>query len=131
MTKTKMQLSEDMKPDFMIYAVERRDKQPLDRNMNYLTNEILSRTFDFFVRHRLTVHDNAQSYWFKGKERQDECLGYSGTSIGERDDINGIIENLLHEVWCKAEWIARSRRDGYEDVCKQSVGVSEYNKICA
>lgn len=119
-----------MKPDFMVYAVERRDIQLRNRNMNYLTNKILSLTFDFFVRHRLTVHDNAQSYWFKGNKRQDECLGYSGTSIGERDDTNGIIKNLFHEVWCKAEWIARSRRDGYENICEQTIGVSEYKKIC-
>lgn len=131
MTKIKIRLSEDMKPDFMKYAVDRKSRQPLDRNMNYLTNEVLSRTFDFFVRHELTVHDNAQSYWYRDGERQDECLGYSGYSINERDDTDGIIDNLFHEVWCKAEWIARSRRDGYIDVCKQIIGVTEFNEICA
>lgn len=131
MTKVKCKLTEDIKPDFMYYAIGRRNRQPLDRNMNYLTDEILSRTFDFFVRHKLTVHDNAQSYWYKGGERQDECFGYSSYSINDRDDMDGIIDNLFHEVWCKAEWIARGKGSWYEDTCKQQIGASEFNKICA
>lgn len=127
----KRQLTEDMKPDFMCYAIERRDKQPLDRHLNYLTEAILSSTFDYFVKHKLTVHDNAKSYWYKGGERQDECLGYSGSDVGFRDDMDGIVNNLFHEVWCKAEWIARGKGSWYEDVCKQAIGASDFMKICA
>lgn len=123
-------LTEDLKPDFMEYAIRRKKNRPWDMKVNYLTEEILSRMFDFYVRHKLTVRDNARTYWFKSEKRQDECLGYSGYSINERDDVEGMIDNLFHEVWCKAEWCARGKNGWYEDVCKQDIGVAEFNKIC-
>lgn len=126
----KRKLTEDLKPDFMEYAIKRKAKYPFDMNITHLTEEILSRTFDFFVRHRLAVHDNAKSYWYKGGKIQDECLGYSGYSINERDNMDTMIDNLFHEVWCKAEWLARGKDSFYVDVCKQCLGVSEFNKIC-
>lgn len=124
-------LDESMKPAFMRYAIERRNNHPIDMPLTYLTDKIFDRTFDYFVRHKLTIEANAKSYWYKSGEKQIECYGYSGRDINFRDDEDGIINNLFHEVWCKAEWAARGKGKEYEDVCKQYFGVQAYNKICA
>jgi len=120
-------LQENQKENFISYAYERMNRT--DKNYNYVTKSILENTFDFFFSHKLTGEENAKTYWYRNGKKEIECFGYSGSSINERDDIKGITENLFHEIFCKAEWIARSAKGNYADTCKSYFGNVNYNKI--
>lgn len=109
----KVSLRQTNKEDFMEYAKNRRDKRTDFRNLSYLTDAILSNVYDFFLKNDLTVKANASSYWYRNGKIEMMCYGYSGYSINERDDFEGIVGNLFHEVWCKAEWLARSVLDDW------------------
>ena len=64
-----------------------------------------------------------------GKEYR--IFGYSGVDANFRM-IQRHKENLFHEVFCKAEWIARSIRETwYNEVVKQTIGIKNYNQITA
>ncbi len=125
----KLTLKENQKQDFITYAYNRMNRCSHIKNYNHVTKSILENTFDFFLNHKLTVEANAKSYWYKSGKIEMECYGYSGFSINERDDIEGITDNLYHEIFCKAEWIARSIIGGYVDTCKSYFGNANFNKI--
>lgn len=127
----KIELNENMRTDFLTYSLNRKSKLNLNnRPMNYLTESILDKTFSFMLQHKLTVEENAKSYYFQNGKANILCYGYSGCSINERDDTDGMMFNLFHEIFCKAEWIARSVIGGYSDVVKSTIGTINYNKIC-
>lgn len=126
----KLTLQENQMNTFIEYAYNRIGKNANVKDYNHITKSILENTFDFYLKHKLTVEDNAKSYWYNNGKKEIECYGYSGYSINERDDITGIIENLYHEIFCKAEWIARSIFGGYTETCKAYFGKA-YNQILA
>lgn len=129
----KIKLSEDMRSDFIDYSFERINKSNFNiKNYNHVTKNILNNTFTFFLEHKLTVEDNAKSYWYKNGQKNIECYGYSGKDINFRDDKDGMIDNLYHEVFCYAEWIARSITETwYNDVVKETIGNKNYYAITA
>jgi hypothetical protein len=127
----KITISEHMKHDFLEYSRERKARNSkLDYNYDYLTENILSNMFDYMVKHKLTVHDNAKSYIIRNGKKDIFCYGYSGYSINERDNIAGMIENLYHETFCKAEWLARGIKSFYIDIVKEYFG-REYKSLTA
>jgi hypothetical protein len=125
----KLTLLENDRQEFIDYAKNRINKSI--KPLNYLTNNILHNTFTFFVNHKLTVEANARSYWYKNNKKEIECFGYSGRDINFRDDEEGIRDNLYHEIFCKAEWIARSNIDGYIQTVKGTIGIKNYKSIVA
>lgn len=128
----KIKLSENMRNEFINYSLNRISKSNYIKDYNYLTKSILNNTFTFFFNHKLTVEENAKSYWYMNNEKNIECCGYSGYSINERDDKEGMIDNLYHEIFCKAEWIARSTRETwYIETVKQTIGSKNYYIITA
>lgn len=128
----KIKLSEDMRNEFIDYSLDRINSCSHVKEYNYLTKNILNKTFTFFLNHKLTVEENAKSYWYMNNQKNMECCGYSGYSINEQDNEEGMIWNLFHEIFCKAEWIARSTRDTwYQDVVKQTIGSKNYYTITA
>ena len=126
----KLVLVENMRSDFMGYAINRKGKYNIE--YNYLTEKILNNTFSFFLSHKLTVTENATSYWYKNNKKEIECCGYSGIDINFRDDLEGMKDNLFHEVFCKAEWIARSIKETwYSETVKETIGSKNYYAITA
>lgn len=124
----KLILTENMRSEFLEYAINRKNKN----NYNYLTESILNNTFTFFLDHKLTVEANAKSYWYKNNKREIESFGYSGIDINFRDNIEGMKDNLYHEVFCKAEWIARSIKETwYSETVKETIGSKNYYAITA
>jgi hypothetical protein len=126
----KIKLSETSKSEFMEYAKDRVARQTL-KVYTYLTDSILENMYDWFVDHNLTVEENAKSYYYKNGIKEILCCGYSGYSVNVRDDREGIIGNLFHEVWCEAEWLARSPNgevSGHLEAAKQTYG-REYKKL--
>lgn len=119
-----LELSDGLKVEFM----ERYRMKCGDEDY-YLTESILSKTFDFFVDNVLTVKDNGEIFWYAGDEKVIESSGYSGGDSGYRDGEEGMIDNILHEVYCKAEWVARSLVEGFSDVCKQYFGEDSFDYI--
>lgn len=124
----KIKLQENQKQDFLSYSKNRIGKCST-KNYHHLNESILEKTFDFMIKHKLTVEENARSYYFMSNRKEMLCYGYSGISINERDNIEGMIENLYHEAFCKAEWIARSAREGYQNIVKETIGNGNYNLI--
>lgn len=123
-------LSDNMKSEFMKYALKRKSNCELNyKPMKYLTENILDNTFTFFLNHKLTIEDNAKSYWYQGNVKIIECYGYSGFASGFRDDEEGMKFNLFHEIWCKSEWIARSVKENYSQTVKSTIGTKAYNEI--
>lgn len=117
-----------MNAAFMEYANTRKNCNK-DYSYNYLNNDIFLKTFYYMLKHKLTVEENAKSYIYKNSKREILCYGYSGSDINCRDDESEMMDNLFHEIWCKAEWIARSQTQNYEDVVKQDIGIANYNYI--
>jgi hypothetical protein len=124
----KLTLQDSQKEEFMNYVNDRIKKSSL--NYNYITQSIITNTFNFFVKHRLTVEENARSYWYNQSKKEIECYGYSGYSTNDKDNIEEIKDNLFHEVFCKAEWMSRSIKEGYSDVCQAYFG-KNYKTIIA
>jgi hypothetical protein len=124
----KLTLQENQKEEFINYSYDRINGCNHIKDYSHITKSILSNTFDFFLKHRLTVEANAKSYWYNNSKKEIECYGYSGYSINERDNEEGIIQNLYHEIFCKAEWLARGIKDGYSETCKSYFG-RNYNKL--
>jgi hypothetical protein len=127
----KLTLQENYKEEFLRYCQERILKCSYMKNYDYLTESILKNTFDFFFTKKLTVEENAKSYWTNNNQKEIECYGYSGYSINDRDDLEGIKDNLFHEIFCKAEWVARSLKEDYKETCKAYYGSKNYNLIIA
>ena len=123
-----IKLCESMKNDFLEYAIYRRDHNKY-YSFKYLTKEILTKTFEYMLKHKLTVAENSKSWVCKNGKQEILCYGYSGPDINCRDDKEGMIENLFHEIWCKAEWIARSKIQSYTLIVKQDIGTINYNYI--
>lgn len=122
----KLTLREDNRMEFMDYARMRM----INSDKNYDT--ILNNTFSFFLNHKLTVEENGKSYWTKNGKKEIECYGYSGASINERDNIEGMTYNLFHVLFCQAEWIARSITESwYSDTVKETIGNKNYIYITA
>jgi len=124
---TKLILQNNQKEDFLKYAYNRMNRSSHIKNYDHVTASILEKTFDFFVRHKLTVENNGKIYWYRNGKKQIESDVYSKRY---KDDMEIMIDNLFHEVFCQAEWLARGLRDGYSDVCKTYFG-KDYNKITA
>jgi len=119
----KLILQNNQKEDFLKYAYNRIYRSSHIKNYNHVTKSILEKTFEFFVRHKLTI-DNDKVYWCRNGKRQIE---------GEKilvDNIETATDNLFHEVFCQAEWLARGLRDGYADVCKAYFGIDSIKNIC-
>ena len=127
----KCTLTEQEKQDFLDYAKQRINRCSHIKDYNHLTENILSKTFDFMVSHKLTVQENGSSYYIMSNSKEWLSLGYLGYSIGTIDSQEEMQENLFHEVFCKAEWIARSTRENYSDVCKAFIGRKAYQYITA
>lgn len=90
----------------------------------YVTDAILEGVFDWFLKRKLTVQENAASWWYRNGKKEMECYGYSGYSINNRDDLDGMMWNMAHEIWCKAEWLARGLKEGwYINSCKEYFGM--------
>jgi len=84
--------------------------------------------FIYFTDHKLTSQEDGSTFYVLNKRREYKSLGYSGKDIGTIINNEQMLDNLFHEIFCEAEWIARSTKDGYEDVCKQIYG-DFYNDI--
>lgn len=125
----KITLQTDQKQGFLDYTRERISKST--KNYNHLTTSILTKTYDYFVDHSLTAQENGATYWKHNNKKQIESYGYSGYSKNDIDDFEAMEENLYHEVFCKAEWIARSRIENFADICKGYLGHKAYNSITA
>ena len=124
----KITIQDHQKNDFLNYAYEWMNKNGDVKNYKHVTQSILEKTFDFFYKNKLTVEDNAKSYWYNNRKLEMICYGYSGISANERDDIEGMIDNLYHEIFCKAEWVSRGLKEGYSNVCKAYFG-KDYTTI--
>lgn len=127
----KITLQSDKKQEFIDYARSRISRCNHVKSYNHLTNNILNNSFDFFVKNRLTVENNGKSYWYRSNKKEWLSYGYSGHSKGELDDSEAMTNNLYHEIFCQAEWIGRSKKEGYEDICKGYIGYKAYNSITA
>ena len=125
----KLTLQENYRQEFIDYTKNRMQKSSNIKLYSYLTNSILNNTFTFFLEHRLTVEANAKSYWYQSGKKQIESYGYSGHSVNDRDDVEGIKDNLFNEVFCKAEWVARSLTEGYSETCRATIGNENFNNI--
>ena len=95
----KLTLQENQKDEFLEYSYKRMGQHNI-KEYNHVTKSILEKTFDFFCQHKLTVEANAKSYWYQNGKKQLECYGYC-YSINNRDDVDGITENLFHEIFVK------------------------------
>ena len=124
----KIKLNENMKAAFLKYSNARKNHD-INHSYNYLNNDILLKTFDYMLKHRLTVEENAKTYIYKNNKRDMLCCGYSGSDINCRDDESEMVDNLFHEILCKAEWIARSKIQSYTLIVKQDIGTINYNYI--
>ena len=115
-------LEENMLTEYLEYSHKRIDTCSYVKSYNHVTDKILRNTFKFFFDHKLTAQENGSTFYILSKKRQYKSLGYSGPDSETIDDIDQMIENLFHEVFCESEWLARAKQDGYEDVCKQWFG---------
>jgi hypothetical protein len=126
----KLTLDETYREAFIQYSLNRIARS--GKEYHYLTRNILTNTFTFFINHKLTVEEDAKSYWYINGKKEIESYGYSGYSSNERDDIQEMTENLYHHIFCKAEWIARSlTQTWYIETVRQTIGTSCYRLITA
>lgn len=123
----RLTLTENDRQGFLTYTKERIKNS--SKEYQYITESLLNNVFTFFLAHRLTVQENAVTFWYNNGKKEMECYGYSGFSINERDNETGMKDNLFHEVFCKTEWLARGLKDGwFLDTCKAYFGRS-FNQI--
>jgi hypothetical protein len=119
----KLTLIDNDREEFLIYSKERIKNSSKD--YPYITDSLLNNVFTFYIDHRLTVQENAVTYWYNNDKKEMECLGYSNYSINERDNEEGMKLNLFHEVFCKTEWLARGlKEEWFLDTCKAYFGRS-------
>lgn len=123
----KLTLTEDYREEFVNYSKNRITRCSHIKNYNHLTNKILNNTFTFLVKSKLTVTNKGIIYWYKNNEKIFEAYGYSDKNI--IDTKEQIQENLYHEVFCMAEWLARSLTEGYAYTCKNIIGNKNYELI--
>jgi hypothetical protein len=126
-----MTITEEDRQLFIGYAQERITKSSLEKNYNHLTDKVLNKTFTFFVDHKLTATNKSLTYWFQNSKKTMECYGYSGSSAGTIDNEEDMKNNLYHEIFCYAEWIGRSIKENYSEVCKDTIGNKNYKLITA
>jgi len=92
----------------------------------YITDKILNGVFDWMVKHKLTVNNKGASWYTRNGKRVIESYGYSGGSSGTIDDKEEMLWKLGHEVFCAAEYLARTVREG-KDLARQYFGNDFYN----
>ena len=123
----KVRLAESMRDGFIYYSRDRMRSSI--KEYNHVTESILNKTFSYFLKNKLTAEANAKTYYYDNGKKEMLSDGYCGYSVNVRDDAEGMIDNLCHHVFCKAEWIARSIKGGYTEVCKARIGAKNYNNI--
>jgi hypothetical protein len=126
-----LKLENNMKTDFLEYSRERKNsdsgtKIPYD---NYLTDTILSKVFDYMLDHQLQCNEKSYCWLDNKKDKDWASLGYVDYRMSDYDEF---VEALFHHMWCKAEWLGRSRVSidvEYKDVCIQVYGRKFYNSL--
>lgn len=112
----KIVLDESMRQSVMDEASRRINESHLrDHHVyNYITNEILNGVFDWSLKRRMTAQENGATWYYVNGKKEMMCCGYSGISSGERDDEEGMLSSLAHEIFCKAEYLARTVKEGLD-----------------
>ena len=107
-------LKELSKEEFVVYAIERKNKWMKDNkyNYSYLNKERFAYVFDWCSKRMLKCAGSHYSISDK-----DGWIGsFSQPDIEKKELMK---ECLFHEVWCKCEWIYRiinREREFYESL---------------
>ena len=122
----KLTLTEEYREEFMNYSKDRMTRCS-HKNYNHLTSEILNNTFSFLVKSKLTATNKGAIYWYKNNKKMFEAYGYNDKNI--IDTKEQMQENLFHEVFCMAEWLARSLIESYAYTSQNMIGSKNYELI--
>lgn len=122
----KLTLTEEYREEFINYSKNRKTRCS-HKSYNHLTNEILNNTFSFLVKSKLTATNKGEVYWYKNSKKMFEAYSYKDKNI--IDTKEQMQENLFHEVFCMAEWLARSLIEGYAYTSQNLIGSKNYELI--
>jgi hypothetical protein len=122
----KIVLQSNFRDDFLQFAEEKKKKG----SYKYINRYVLLNTFQYFLKHKLTVQEDGTIYWFKEDEKVIENYGYVGFSGGIMDDEVTMIQNLFNELYNQAEWIAKSLKSSldYKDVIIETIQIISMNE---
>lgn len=131
MDNIKLTLNQCSLNDFLKYSRERMNTST--KEYAYLNNDVLTLGFEVFEKQNMTCHDNALCYRIVNGKRDVFSFGFSGKDINYKmETLKEIKEDLFHNLFCKIEWIARSKTETfYQDTVKEFLGYKIYKLFSA
>ena len=121
----KVQLNKSMFNDFMEYANKRMNSITY-KNYEYITKNSLILGFKYFEMMDLTSNNKGECWRILNNKKDFFSNGFSGIDkLYRYTNENDIKNDLFHNVFCKIEWIMRSKKeDYYKKSVKQFLGKS-------